>query len=122
MRSLLDDLAVVDDEDHIRLADGGKPVRDDEGRRALHQRMRRFLNQHFRFGIDRAGCFIQHKNLRLCDNRARKRDELLFSRGEPVAAFADIRVIALFKLRRDAIRADGFRRFVTSSSVASGLP
>ena len=84
MCSLLDDLAVVDNKNHIRLTDGGKPVRDDEGRRALHQRMRRFLNQHFRFGIDRAGRFIQHKNLRLGDDRTRKRDELLFSRGEPV--------------------------------------
>src|SRR5437870_3709921 len=37
MRALLDDLALVDDEDSVGIEDGGKPVSDDQDRAALHQ-------------------------------------------------------------------------------------
>ena len=106
VRALLDDLAVVDDQNHVGLTDRRKPVRDDERGRALHQRVRRLLNQHFGFRIHGAGRLVEHKNLRPGDHRAGEGNELLFAGGELVAAFADVRIVALFELRRDSIRAD----------------
>ena len=40
VRALLDDFAMVDDQNHVGLTDGRKPVRNDERGCALHQRVR----------------------------------------------------------------------------------
>ena len=43
MPALLDDLPVAHDQDAVRGADRGQPVRDDEARSALHQPRKRFI-------------------------------------------------------------------------------
>ena len=106
VRALLDDFAMVDDQNHVGLTDGRKPVRNDERGCALHQRVRRLLNQHFGFRVHGAGGLVEHENLRLGDHRAGEGNELFFARGELVAALAHVRVIALFELGRDAVCAD----------------
>ena len=128
VRALLDDFAMVDDQNHVGLTDRRKPVRDDERGRALHQRVRRLLNQHFGFRVHGAGRLVEHENLRPGDHRAGEGNELLFAGGELVAAFADVRIVALFELRRDSIRADRSGRRVNlfvrrlRPAVAGSLP
>lgn len=110
VRALLDDFSMVDDQNHVGLTDGRKPVRNDERGCALHQRVRRLLNQHFGFRVHGAGGLVEHENLRLGDHRAGEGNELFFARGELVAALAHVRVIALFELGRDAVCADRLSR------------
>ena len=51
VRTLLDDVAVLHDQDHIRIADGGKAVRNDKAGPALHQMIHCLLDQNFGSGI-----------------------------------------------------------------------
>lgn len=59
MLAFLDDIAFVEDQDPVRVADGRQPVGDDKARAALHQRFHRLLDGHLGAGIDRARRLVQ---------------------------------------------------------------
>ena len=48
----LDDLAVLQNHDRIRVADGGQPVRDDKGGAVFHQPVHAVLNVTLGSGVD----------------------------------------------------------------------
>ena len=104
MRAALDDLSVVNDQDHIRTADGGQAVRNDEGRASGHHLFDGVLDQPLCDRIDRAGRFVKDENTRVGQQRARKRQQLLFAGGEAVAALADVGIIAVRQTRNNRIR------------------
>ena len=52
MRALLDDVAVIDDDDVVGVFDRGQAVRDDEAGAALHEGCHRGLYLTFRPGVD----------------------------------------------------------------------
>ena len=62
MVALLDDIAVLHNQDDIRVANGRETVRDDEACASLHQVIHRTLDQLFCTGIDRTGRFIQDED------------------------------------------------------------
>src|SRR5512135_1946423 len=68
--TLLDDFAVVDDDDIIRIADGGEAVRDDEAGAALHQAQERLLDARFRARVHAGGGFIQDEDAWVGEDRA----------------------------------------------------
>ena len=57
--SLLYDMAVTHDENHIRLLDGGKTMGDDEAGSALHHGVKGLLHLPLRPGIDGGGGLVQ---------------------------------------------------------------
>ena len=79
MRTRFDDLTVVHDEDHIRLADGGKSVRHDKARSSFHHRSERVLNLHFGSGVDGGGGFVEDQHGRERKHNAGNAKELLLS-------------------------------------------
>lgn len=52
MRTFFDDVALVHDENHVRIFDCREAVRDDKRRLVLHEFFKRLLNLDFRASVD----------------------------------------------------------------------
>src|SRR5213080_2208815 len=63
--ALLDDAALVHDQDAVAGEDGGEAVRDDEGRALGHQAFERRLHVFLRLGVERGGGFVEQKERRI---------------------------------------------------------
>jgi len=63
MFALFNNVAVFDDQNNVRIADGGQTVGDNEARPALHQVEHRVLDEDFGPGIDRASGLVQNQYL-----------------------------------------------------------
>ena len=111
MAALLHDSSVPDYQDQISLADGGQPVGDQEGGPVLQQVFNGVLNQLFGLGVDGGGGLVQDKDSGVGQHRSCKGDQLLFTGGEPVAAFADIALPAVFQLFHHQMGRNGAGRF-----------
>ena len=59
---MLNDATRLKDVDHIGVADGGKAVRDHEGRAVLHQGIHAALDVPLGTGIDRACGLVKHQD------------------------------------------------------------
>ena len=73
--ALLDDGAILHDEDDVGLADGREAVGNDEAGSALCHAVEGLLNADLGAGIDRGGCLIQNENGR----QAEVEEALLFT-------------------------------------------
>lgn len=79
MRARFNDLTVIHNEDHIRFADRGKSVRDDEACSALHHFCKRVLDFHFRSRINGGGRFVEDQHGREREHDPRNAEKLLLS-------------------------------------------
>ena len=50
-------------------------------------------------GIDGAGRLVQNEDRGIGDQRARKRDQLLLTGGQAIAALAHLRIVSVLQLR-----------------------
>ena len=73
---LLDDVAVLHDENHIRLADGGQAVGHDEAGPGLHHSVERLLDVRFGAGVDGAGRLVENEHGRRREHHARDAQQL----------------------------------------------
>ena len=62
MRTVRDDLGIVEHQDHGGIANGAEPMRDDEHGLPHHQLSQRSLNESLAIGIQGAGRFIQYQD------------------------------------------------------------
>ena len=65
VRALLTQFTVMQNHDVIRILNGRKPVRDDDRRAAVHQRVEGLLDVCFERGIDRAGRLVEDQHERI---------------------------------------------------------
>src|SRR5579875_1220303 len=91
----LDDPAVVEDDDLLRVADRREPVRDRDRRPPLREPVERLLDEPLGLGVERGGRLVEDEDRRVAEDRPRDRDPLLLAAREAVAALADDRVVAL---------------------------
>ena len=103
VRAGLNDAALVQHDNHVRVENGGEPVRDANGRAALHQFVERGLHGAFGFGVERAGGFIQNQNRRVLQNGAGDGEALALAAGKGNAFFADDGVETLRLLRDEVV-------------------
>jgi hypothetical protein len=82
------DPALVDEQDLVRLADGGQPVRDHPGSAARQRGLERALDRHLGFGVQVRGGLVEHDDLGRLEQQPGQRHALLLPAGEPVAAVA----------------------------------
>src|SRR5438552_2767727 len=82
MRAALNDRAVPEDKNLVGVANGRKPVGDDEAGAALEQLFQRALNQRFSARIDRAGRLVENQDARARDHRANETYQLSFAGAE----------------------------------------
>src|SRR6476659_3204966 len=91
----LDDLAAVEDEDLVGVADGGEPVGDGHRGAALGEVVERLLHGALGAGVEGAGGLVEEQDGRVAQDGPRDRDALLLAAREPVAALADDGVVPL---------------------------
>ena len=70
MPPLLDDVAVLHDENHIRLADGGQAVGHDEACPGLHHSVERLLDVRFGARVDGTGRLVENEHGRQAEHHA----------------------------------------------------
>jgi hypothetical protein len=62
MRSLLNDLAILNHIDTVNFPDGGQAVSNDDGRPAFHQAVQGFLDDALALGVEAAGGFVEQQH------------------------------------------------------------
>src|ERR1035437_522577 len=95
MGPALDDGAVLQHDDAVRVLHGGQTVGNDEGRASSDQCPHGFQYKRVRCRIERGGGFIQDENGGIFQKSARNRQPLALAAGEIGAALAQHRVVAL---------------------------
>jgi hypothetical protein len=90
VRAHLGDGAGLQDGDEVGLADGGEPVRDDEGGAADHEAVQRLLHQLLRLGVQRACGLVEEEDGRVLEHGPGNGDPLLLAAGELQAALANL--------------------------------
>ncbi len=68
--ALLDDLAMVDDDHIIGIADGAEAVSDDETGTPFHQAQQRLLDTRLGAGVNRGGRFVEDQDGGVCQDGA----------------------------------------------------
>ena len=91
----LDDLAVVQDEDLVGVADGGEPVRDGDRGASCRHGVDGFLDGLLGLRVEGARGLVEDEDGRVAQDGAGDREALLLAAGEPVAALADHGVVAV---------------------------
>ena len=82
VRSDFFDPALVHDHDLIGRKNGGEPMGDGDDRAAGGEPLERALNLLFRFRIERRSRFIEQKDRRVLQERARNGEPLLLAAGK----------------------------------------
>ena len=72
--ALLDDAALIHDQDAVGGADRGEAVGDDEGGAPLHQPVEGLLHLALALGVERRGRLVEEQDRRVLEDRARDGD------------------------------------------------
>ena len=110
MPALLDDMAVLHDQNHVRLADGRQTMRDDEARAPPHHRGEHLLDLQLGARVDGAGRLVEDQHRRQRQHEPRDAEQLPLSGGESCARVGQGRIIALRQARDEAVGMGGLRR------------
>ena len=89
MRAALYDAAVAHDEDAVRAADGGQPVRDDKAGAALHHGGKRLLDADLGTGVNGACRLVEDEHGRTREHDARNTEKLFLALRDVSVALAD---------------------------------
>src|SRR3954469_10882618 len=89
------DRAVTQHENAITPSDGGQPMRDDEGRAALHQPLDRLHDQRLGLDVERRGRLVKDQDRRVAQQGTGNRDPLFLPLGQGDAAFAEQRLVSV---------------------------
>ena len=106
MVPLLEDLAVGQHNNVVRVLDGGQPVRDDQHRADGPHLFQRILNQKLGLGVNIRRCFVKNHDAWLVDDRPRKAQQLALPGGEVVPALADLLVQTVVQLVNELVGVD----------------
>ena len=120
MRSLLDDLSVIQDKDLVGIADGGDAISNDKRRTAVIDIIKLLLNIALCLHIHRRGGIVKHKDRRILQKCSRQRNTLLLSTGQTNAALTDDGIIAVRKLLNKQISICHLATSLTRSKLQSG--
>ena len=83
MRSLLDDLPVLEDDDQVGVANRREAVGDDERSAAVQQPPECTFDLALRADVDRACRLVENQDARVGEQGACERDELPLAEREP---------------------------------------
>ena len=82
-------------------------VGDDERSAVLYEGIGRARDEPLALGVEMTGRFIEYQYLRISQDRSGYADPLALAAGKLDAAFADDRIVSLFKLRYEYVRQSG---------------
>ena len=94
VRALVDDAALVDDEDAVGVADRREAMRDHEGRAALHEPREGVLHGGLALGVESARGLVEEQDRRVLEQGSRDGDPLALPAGQLDAPLADLGGVA----------------------------
>ena len=77
--ALFDNMAVIEDDDEVGIADGAQAVGDDKGSTALHQRVHSTLYKSFCTGVDARSGLVEDEHWGIRDGCTGDGNQLAFS-------------------------------------------
>src|SRR5437899_9431187 len=89
VRSAFPDLSAFQDENFVRSANRGEPMRDHESGSPNHQVSERLLHEHLGFGIQLRGGLVENQNRRIFQDGARDGDALPLAAAQARSAFSN---------------------------------
>ena len=95
MGALLDDSAVVEDDDLISIADGAETVGDDKGGAALHQCIHATLYKPFRTGVNARCGLVEDEYRRVAHSSPCDSYQLTFTLREVAAIATEHRLVSV---------------------------
>lgn len=107
VRALLDDIAVLHDENAVGVADRGKAVRYDKARASLHHTGESVLNFQLGARVNGGRRLVEDQHRRQTEHNAGDAEELLLPLRKLVAVFGKQRVIALREPLDEAVGVRG---------------
>src|SRR5690242_20057683 len=105
----LDDAAVLDHENAVRIHHGVQAVCDGDGRAAATEMLDRTLYLALGYGIEGSGGFVKKDHRGVLEERARNRDPLALAACQLRSVLSDRRVIATRKRHDEVMRIGGRR-------------
>ena len=108
VRSLLDDAALLENDEPIHAGDRREPVRDRDHGLALHQRRELVLDRELDLAVERGGGLVEHQDGRVLQYDARDRHALALAAREFYAAVSDIGFVARAAFAVGEIGDEGF--------------
>ncbi|AQA24988.1 hypothetical protein BTZ20_5046 [Rhodococcus sp. MTM3W5.2] len=124
MGTALGDASAIENDDLVRVADRGQPVRDGDRGASPADGVERGLHCPLRLVVQRAGRLVEDQHPRIAQQGARDRDALLLAAREPVTARADDGVIAVGQGRDQLVHLGVARRRldVGVGGIGPGVP
>ena len=92
--ALLDNIAILHNQDQVRILDGGKPVGNDKACSALHQVIHGLLDLDLCSGINRGGCLIQDQDLIVCQDCSCNGKKLFLTLGNVAGLLVQDHLVA----------------------------
>ena len=109
VRALLHELAAVEGQDPVGIAEGGEPVGDGDRGATLDEHGERLLNALLGLGVDVARRLVEHEDPRIVEQRSRDREPLLLAAGEARAVLAEERLVGKWLAAEEVVCAGGLR-------------
>jgi len=91
----LHDPPVLEDQDPVGREHRGQSMGDHEAGAAMEQRLQGGLDELLGDGVEVAGGLVEDQDAGVFEDHPGDRDSLLFTAGQPVAAFADHGVVSV---------------------------
>ena len=122
MGALLGDVAVFQNQNLVRVLDGGQAVGDDEAGFALHEPAHGCLHLALGAGVHVAGGLVQNQHLRVIEHGPGDGQQLLLALADIAAVLGDDGVVAPGQAHDVAVDVAALAAATTSAMVAFSLP
>lgn len=111
VRTFFDDVALVQDENHVRIFDCREAVRDDKRRLVLHEFFKRLLNLDFRASVDRACRFVENEHRGMSEHNSCDAKKLFLSLRDIPAVIVEYGIVTVFKVHDEVVDMSGLCGF-----------
>ena len=104
------DHSFFQDDDRVGFANRAQTMRDHDCRPSRHQTAEIILDGALRFGVERAGCFIENQNRRVVVDGARDGDALFLSTGKRETGLTNFGFVTERQSHDEIVRRGSLRR------------
>src|SRR6266508_1279147 len=111
VRTLLDDFAILNDNDLVCISDRRQAVSNDETGASFHQAQQSFLDARLGARVYAGGGFVEDEDARVRQDGAGDRQQLALSLAEVAGTLGKFGLVALWQLADEVIGVREFRGF-----------
>jgi hypothetical protein len=109
MSPVLDDPAMLENDDQVGVANRRKAMGDDEGGAACQEPPEGDLDSALRADVHTRRCLVEDQDARIGEQGACEGDELTLAQGQPRSALGHLRLVPVLEGGDELVRADSLR-------------